>query len=241
MIMSSFNVSGAPLTTDRLNMLAADFSGLVNLEDIITKAFERLKLSERVQNNVALVKSGGMSKGQFDIEFSELVRKEIGRTLGIIRAKAVAKASTAGAGSAAGAVMRRSYKGEYGGNINIGGHRGRLSSRSRVVPPPSGGVSGIHRKRSVKERTRKINAYYGPDRDFILRIFSEGRDSYMATPDGATGRRSMATYGKRGAMSPRWNFVHSMSSDMQQAAEQLGMDLTSWVEKFIEAKYTENK
>jgi len=239
--MNMFGISGAPRTTDRLNMLAADFSGLENLENIMTKAFERLKLSEKVIQNVALMKSGGMTYAQFDMEFSELVRKEIGRTLGILRAKAVAKAASAGAGTASGAVMRRSYKGEYGGNINIGGHRGRMSSRSRIVPAPDGGVSGIRRKRTVKDRTRKINEYYGPDRDFILRIFSEGRDTFMATSDGPTGKRSMATYGKRGAMSPRWNFVHSMGADMQQAAEQLGVDLTSWVENFLETKFIENQ
>ena len=239
--MSMFSVQGAPLTTDRLNMLAADFSGLNHLEEIITKAFERLKLSENVQRNAALVRSGGMSRAQFDLDFSEVVRREIGKTLGILRAKAVAKASGVGAGSAASAVMRRSYKDQYGGNINIGGHRGRMSSRSRLVPPPSGGVSGIRRTRTVKDRTRRINEYYGPDRDFILRIFSEGRDAFMATPEGATGRRSMATYGKRGAMSPRWNFVSAMSSDMQQAAEQLGFDLAQWVESFIDTKFKENQ
>ena len=239
--MSTFNLVGLPQTTDRVNMLVSDFSGLVNLDSIVERALKQISLSDNVQRNVALKKSGAISASDFDASFAEVVRVELGKTLGIIRAKAVSKAAAAGAGSASGAVMRRSYKNEYGGNINIGGHRGRMSSRSRVVPPPDGGKSGIRRVRTVKERTKRINEYYGPDRDFILRIFSEGRDVFRATPEGAVGRRSMATYGVRGAMSPRWNFVNSMQSDMMEAAEQLGFDLTKWVENFIETKFTENQ
>ena len=233
------NIPGLNATNNRIGMLMADFSGLKNLEKHVDEVLRSISLKDNVQQSMSMVRSGAMSREVFDGWMAELVRKEMGKTLAIIRAKAVQKATKAGAGSAASAVMRRTYKDSFGVNINIAGHRGRLSSRTRVVPEPDGGKSGIHRNRSVKPRTQTLREYYGPDRDFILRIFSEGRDVFMATPEGPTGRGSKATYGKRGAMAPRWNFVHSMQSDMQQAAKQLGVDLTGYVEKWIETQFKE--
>ncbi len=197
----------------------ADFSGMKNLEKHVDSVLKSLSLKDNVQQSLSMVRSGAMSREMFDGWMAE--------------------AQQAGAGSAAGSVMRRTYKDSFTSNINIGGHRGRLSRRTRMVPPPDGGKSGIHRNRSVKPRTKTLREYYGPDRDFILRIFSEGRDVFYATPEGPTGRGSKATYGKRGAMAPRWNFVHSMQSDMQQAAKQLGIDLTGYVEKWIETQFNE--
>ena len=236
-LVNSFK--GLNATNRRIGMLMADFSGLNNLEKHVDEILRSLELKDNVQQSISMVRSGAMSREVFDGWMAELVRKEMGKTLAIIRAKAVQKAVKAGAGSAASAVMRRTYKDQFAVNINIAGHRGRLSSRTRVVPEPDGGKSGIHRNRSVKPRTQTLREYYGPDRDFILRIFSEGRDVFMATPEGPTGRGSKATYGKRGAMAPRWNFVHSMQSDMQQAAKQLGVDLTGYVEKWIETQFKE--
>lgn len=233
------NISGLNATNNRIGMLMADFSGLKNLEKHVDSVLKNLSLKDNVQQSLSLVRSGAMSRENFDGWMAELVRKEMGKKLAIIRANAVQKAHDAGAGSAAGAVLRRTYKDSFTVNINIAGHRGRMSSRTRVVPPPDGGKSGIHRNRSVKPRTQTLREYYGPDRDFILRIFSEGRDVFYATPEGPTGRGSKATYGKRGAMAPRWNFVHSMQSDMQQAAEQLGIELTGYVEKWIETQFKE--
>lgn len=233
------SIKGLNVTNNRIGMLMADFSGLDNLEKHVDSVLKSLSLKDSVQQNLSMVRSGSMSRENFDGWMAELVRKEMGKKLAIIRAKAVQKARQAGAGSAAGAVMRRTYKDSFTSNINIGGHRGRLSSRTRIVPPPDGGKSGIHHNRSVKPRTQTLREYYGPDRDFILRIFSEGRDVFYATPEGPTGRGSKATYGRRGAMAPRWNFVHSMQSDMQQAAQQLGMDLTGYVEKWIETQFKE--
>ena len=230
---------GLNATNNRIGMLMADFSGLKNLEKHVDEVLRSLSLKDNVQQSMSMVRSGAMSREVFDGWMAELVRKEMGKTLAIIRAKAVQKAAKAGAGSAASAVLRRTYKDQFAVNINIAGHRGRLSSRTRVVPEPDGGKSGIHRNRSVKPRTQTLREYYGPDRDFILRIFSEGRDVFRATPEGPTGRGSKATYGKRGAMAPRWNFVHSMQSDMQQAAKQLGVDLTGYVEKWIETQFKE--
>ena len=114
-----------------------------------------------------------------------------------------------------------------------------MSSMKRVVDEPNGCKSGIRRARTVKSRTQQLREYYGPDRGFILRILEGGRDVFMATPEGPTGRGSKATYGRRGAIGARNWFFHSMHSDMEQAAQQLGQTLTTAVEKWVEQKFSE--
>lgn len=230
---------GLNVTNRRVEGLMADFSGLVNLEKVVDSVLTRLSKQEASTAMIGMVNAGTISKADFDGWFSELVRKELGRTLGVLRAKAVQKAVEAGAGSAASAVHRRMYKDSYTANINIGGNRKRISNRHRVVPPPDGGKSGIRRPRTVKDRTKKLREYYGPDRDFILRILEEGRDVYMATPEGPTGRRSKATWGKRGSLTPRNWFFHAMKNDMELAAKQLGQTLTGAVETWVNQQFTE--
>ena len=226
-------------TNAKIDGLMADFSGLNNLEQIVDKVLNRMALKENVQQQVRMAKGGNLSMAEFDGWFSQLVRAELGKTLAIVRAKAVQKASTEGkAGSASTAVKRRMYKDDYIGNINIAKNRNRISSRKRVVPPPTGGKSGIRRARTVQKRTQQLREYYGPDRDFILRILEGGRDVYYAKPEGPTGPRSMATYGKRGSMTPR-GFWHNMKQDMELAAQQLGQTLTGQVEKWIEQQFNE--
>ena len=230
---------GLNVTNSRIDGLMADFSGMKSLESIVSKTLTRLSLSDNVNQQVSMVKGGKMSLQDFDGWFSELVRKELGKTLGIVRNKAIAKARAAGAGSASSAVLRRTYRDQYAGNINIAENRKRISSRKRVVPEPNGGVSGIRRPRTVKGRTKQLREYFGPDRGFILRILDEGRDVFYATPEGPTGRRSKATYGKRGSIGPRNFFFHSMKSDMELAAQQLGQTLMGAVENWIEQKFKE--
>lgn len=230
---------GLPVTNNRIEGFMADFSGYVNLDKIVSDTLNRLTLSNSVQAGIRHVKGGIMSKGDFDGWFSEIVSLELRNAIGVLRNKAIEKALRIGAHDAAYAILRRTYRNGYAANINIAGHRGRISSRSRVVDPPTGGKSGIRRERTVKDRTKQLREYYGPDRDFLLRIFSEGRDVFMAKSDGPIGRGSKATYGRRGSMAPRWDFVHSMQGDMQQAAKQLGIDLTGYVEKWLETKFKE--
>lgn len=234
------SVPGLNVTNNRIEGLMADFSGLKSLEKIVDKVLNRLALQPNVAQSMAMVRGGNMSMQEFDGWFSEMVRAELGKTLGIIRNKAIQKARTAGAGSASTAVMRRMYRGEYAANINIAGHRGRISSRNRIVPDPTGGASGIRRERTVKPRTKQLREYYGPDRDFILRILEEGRDVFMATPEGPTGRYSKATYGRRGSMAARNWFFHSMKGDMEMAAQQLGHSLMGAVETWVEQQFTES-
>lgn len=230
---------GLNVTNNRIDMLRADFSGLQNLDRVISSVLNRLSMSEGVNSRVAAVGKGTMSRQEFDGWMSELVRVELGKTLGIVRANAVKKARDAGAGSASSAVLRRMYKSGREGNVNIAGGNRRMSSRTRIVPEPDGGKSGIRRHRSVSPRTQKLREYYGPDRSFVLRILEGGRDVYMAHAEGAMGPGSKATHGRRGAIAPRNWFFHSMRSDMEQAAQRLGYTLTTAVEKWIEQKFNE--
>ena len=227
-----------PKTNTIREGLTADFSGLENLETIVSKVLRRLEATDRVQQQARMVHGGQMTLQDFDGWFSELVRAELGKTLGIIRNKAVQKAQAAGAGSAASAVLRKMYRKEYMGNINILGSKKRISSKVRYDKRQVGGKSGIVRERTERKRTRTINEYYGPDRHFILRFMNTGTDVRVATPEGPTGKRSKATYGNRGSITQK-GFFHSMSSDMEQAARQLGQTLINHVEKWVEQEFKE--
>lgn len=233
---------GLNATNNRINTLMADFSGMVNLEKVVNDVLVKLALQANVNNQVSMVKSGAISMDAFDGWFSEVVRKELGKTLGIIRNKAVAQARSAGAGSAASAILRRQYKDEYKGNINISGNRRRISSNERIVPEPKGGASGIRRIRYVSDRTKQLRKYFGPDRSFVLRFLNEGTDSRTAKTYGPTGRKSRATYGNRGSISPK-GFFHQMQNDMEMAANELGQTLMKHVEKWSEQQFQkiENK
>ena len=224
---------GLSSTNARIDGLMADFSGLQNLEKAVDSVLRKLSLSDKVQANVASTKSGHYTRAQFDMWFAEVVRIELGKVLGIMRNEAVQKASlVAKAGSASSAVLRRMYKGEYAGNINIGGNRGRISSRRRLYEP------GTIKPRHVSQRTRNINEYYGPDRDFILRFLEGGTDVRTAKSFGPTGRGSTASWGNRGSISPR-PFFQSMGSDMEMAAQQLGKTLAGRVEEWIDKAFKE--
>lgn len=227
-------IAGLNVTNNRVGNLMADFSGMKDLEKIVDKVLHRLALQENVQMSAGMVKDGSMSLQDFDGWFSELVRKELGKTLGIIRNKAVEKARRdAGAGSASTAVLRRMYKKEYTANVNIAGNRRRLSNRKRIYIP------GTQKKRSVSDRTRDLNEYYGPDRAFILRMLEGGTDVRTAgNRVGVSGRGSGATYGARGVLGAR-SFFAGVSSDMELAAQQLGRTLTDHVKSWIETEFKE--
>ena len=226
------NIPGLSATNRRIDGLMADFSGLQNLEKMVSSVLKRLELQPNVNQQVQLVRSGTMSRENFDGWFSEVVRQELGKVLGVQRNKAVQKARAVGAGSASSAVLRRMYRKEYGGNINIATPRGRMSSRTRNYQP------GWLKQRHVGDRTRKINEYYGPDRGFVLRFLEGGTDVRTAETYGPTGKGSMASWGRRGAIAPR-SFFHTMQSDMEQAAQQLGHTLTGHVENWIDRKFKE--
>lgn len=216
----------------RIEGLMADFSGLQNLDKAVNSVLEKLKLDASTQTNLSMVRSGSMSKEQFDGWFSELVRVELGKVLAIMRARAVQKAQAAGAGSASSAVLRRMYKDRFGGNINIAESKKRISSRKRMYTP------GKIKPRYVSDRTRQLNEYYGPDRSFVLKFLENGTDVRTAKTYGPTGRGSKASWGARGNIAPR-SFFHGMSSDMEQAAQQLGETLKGHVEKWIEKEFKE--
>ena len=231
--------TGLNATNARINGLMADFSGLRNLEKHVDEVLNRLAYANGTQARIGMVKGGTMSRADFDGWFSELVRVELGKTLAIIRAKAKQKAaSQAKAGSAASGVLWHQAKAGNRGYVGITQPRGRISSRTRIVPEPTGGKSGIRRVRDVSPRTKQLNEYFGPDRHFILRFLEFGTDVRTAKPSGPTGRGSKATYGARGNIAPR-SFMHSVGSDMELAANQLGETLINHVEQFIEKKFKE--
>jgi hypothetical protein len=230
--MAYTSVKGLTVTNNRIDGLMADFSGMVNLEKAVDSVLRKLQLSDRVKQNVSMVRSGSMSMQDFDGWFSEVVRAELGKVLAIMRARAVQKAQAAGAGSASSAVLRRMYKDRFGGNINIAESKKRISSRKRMYTP------GKIKPRHVSERTRQLNEYYGPDRSFVLRFLENGTDVRTAKTYGPTGRGSKASWGARGNIAPR-SFFHGMSSDMEQAAQQLGETLKGHVEKWIEKEFKE--
>ena len=223
---------GLNVTNARVDMLRADFSGLKNLDNIISSVLNRLELQDNVSMQVQMVRSGAMSRANFDGWFAEVVRQELGKVLGVQRAKAMQKARQVGAGSASSAVLRRMYKDQYAGNINIASPRGRISSRTRNYQP------GWLKQRHVGDRTKKINEYYGPDRGFILRFLEGGTDVRTATSYGPKGKGSMASWGARGSIAPR-SFFHGMGADMEQAAQQLGHTLNGYVEKWLVRTFKE--
>lgn len=231
--------SGLRQTDKRIDSLYADFSGMENLERKIYDVLQRLKVQENVTKNVSYVRGGKMSMETFDGWFADLVRVELGKTLGIIRNKAVAKARASGAGSASSAVHRRMYRDAEMGNINIGDNRKRITRKERFVLPPMGGRSGKRRERYVSQRTIQLRKYYGPDRAFVLRFLNEGTPGdRIAQTFGPTGKGSKATWGERGHIAPR-SFFNMMASDMEAAANELGTTLVGMVDKWVEQNFTE--
>ena len=82
------NIPGLNATNNRIGMLMADFSGLKNLEKHVDEVLRSISLKDNVQQSMSMVRSGAMSREVFDGWMAELVRKEMGKTLAIIRAKA---------------------------------------------------------------------------------------------------------------------------------------------------------
>lgn len=220
-------------TNARIDGLRADFSGLENLNEVIISVLKRLESRAEVQMAMGLVQQGAASIESFDGWFEPLVKAELGKVLGIVRARAKEAAIRAGAGDAASAVLRRQYKDELKGNVNILPNGKRISYRTRTYPERTGGASGIRRVRTVSPRTKKLYEYAGPDRGFILRFLEAGTDVRIAKPDGPTGKRSQATYGNRGNIGAR-SFFGPMSTVMEQEAQKMGSRLVNYIEKWID-------
>lgn len=224
-----FGYTSTPLTSNRINMLAADFEGLANLDTIVNETM--MRLAKKNKGLIMAAKNGNISINDLDVTFEQIVRTELGATLGKMRNKAVKAAREGGAGSASVAVSRRMYKDRYAGNINWSPSRKRKSSTRRAYAEGH--------QRDISNRTRELNSYYGPDRDFILRFLNGGTDERYVDPKGATGRGSKASWGRRGAITPR-GFFHQIGADMELAAAELGETIVSRVEKLIN-KAIENK
>ena len=185
-------------------MLNVDVKALVDAEESVLKQLDELYLS--------------------DGEFKDTAQALLWDQLSKVREQAVAIATRAMKNdprNAAHAILRRMYKGRLAGNINIGDNRKRLESESTYVEP-RGGRSGSRRTRSVKGRTEKLRSYQGADRGFILRILGSGRQEFMATGDGPTGRGSMATHGRRGAIAPRTDVMEAVLPIAERTSQELG-------------------
>jgi hypothetical protein len=225
--MMATTLSHLTATNARVESLRADFEGLEKLNDIINDVLKRLQARGEVQQAWST-----MNMQNFDGWFEPIVRKELGKVLGIVRNNAVDKARKADAGSASTAIQRRMYRDRLGGNINFASGGKRITYKKREYTP------GIKKPRHVGDRTKKINEYYGPDRSFILRFLEGGTDIRTATSYGPTGKRSRATYGNRGSIGAR-SFFGSVDADMRTAANQLGTTLVNYVEKWIEEVFND--
>lgn len=211
--------AGLPRSQQRVDMLMADFSGLDHLEDIVNKVLDRLKGSAKWPS--------GMSRETFDATFAEVVRKELGKTLGIIRANAIKKANAVVHSSTATAILRRTYKDQLAGAVHIAGNRTRLSFKKRTYQP------GTIKPRHVSGRTKSLYEYEGLDRAFVLRFLEFGTDVRTAKTFGPTGRHSTATYGRRGSIGAR-DFWGSVNQDVKRAADQMGISLYNYFENWLE-------
>lgn len=220
----SVSFGNAPQTSKVIGTLSADFDGLQKLDDIINAVVKKMLLSDEAKSKRVDVNERRMTMDQFDGWFAPLVRAELGKTLAIMRNKAVSAARRAGAGSASTAVRRRMYKNRWGGNINIYSGK-RISSKKRRYE--------AGHQRTVSQRTRELNEYYGPDRAFILQFLEFGTDERTVEPSGPAGRHSKASWGRRGNITPR-SFFHLLGADMEEAANRMGRTLTDHVEKFIQ-------
>lgn len=213
----------------------ADFSGMEKLEHIVDQVLRRLVLTSEVDRNVNMVRGGNMTIQQFDGWFAPIVRQELGKTLGIIRNKAVKAAREAGAGSASTAVSRRMYKHEYKANVNILGNK-KAMFRKREYPEPTGGKSGIKRYRTVSGRTKKLYEYSGPDRAFVLRFLESGTDVRTANPSGPIGRGSRSTYGNRGSIGAR-SFFGKCDAEAKALSDAMGVQLVQYVERWLDQNF----
>lgn len=186
-------------------MLNVDVKALVDAEESVLKQLEELYLN--------------------DGEFRDAAQSMLWDQLTKMREEAVSIAArnlTNDPRNASHAILRRMYKGRLAGNINIGDNRKRLESDSTYVEP-RGGRTGARRTRTTKGRTEKLRTYQGADRGFILRIvLGSGRGEFMATGDGPTGRGSMATHGRRGAIAPRTDVLDAVIPFAERASQELG-------------------
>lgn len=224
-------------TSGNINFLRAEYEGLEKVNEIITKVLKRLQARADVQQQWSTMQGSNMTMADFDGWFAPLVRKELGKTLAIVRAKAMQKVP-ANAKADASAILRRQYKNDLAGNINILTNKKRISYKTRTYPERTGGASGIRRPRTVSERTKKLYEYSGPDRGFILRFLEYGTDVRTAHSSGPSGRGSKATYGNRGNIGAR-SFFGQVKPEMDAAARELGTTLVNYVEKWIEQIYNE--
>lgn len=102
----------------------------------------------------------------------------------------------------------------------------RNVGKAMAVPPkPTGGRSGIRRKRTRSARTNQLDGYLGADRSFILRMHNQGTTARFAgTRDGKIKRAY------RGQLTAK-RFFDRAESGMKQASKSLVVELEKIIEK----------
>lgn len=215
--------------------MTADFRDLAHVEDEIDKVLRSLIGDKQVQDMQSIVMqrySVRLGKQAFDEWFAEVLAGELHVALTELREAAVDSATRAGAGRAASSVLRSQSGGRYG-KVSIEQRRKRISSVKFNYPMPSGGKSGIRRNRTVSGRT-KMHYELGPlDRQFILNIFSAGTDVRTAMPDGATGRGSKSTHGRRGSIGQR-PILDPVAGKLGSIQHNMAARILSKVQQFFE-------
>lgn len=120
------------------------------------------------------------------------------------------------------------YKKTLGGNISLYNQRstGKRSSYELI----RGGASGILRNRKRSKRTNDINAYYGRDRAFILRMHNQGTTQRIAFTRTRSKNGKTANRGSLRTL----NFFASADGAIKKAAESFSQKLERAI---VEAGY----
>ena len=126
---------------------------------------------------------------------------------------------------------RKAWKGvrlitlKKGKGVIVGLLNPRKAGNFGIPPKPTGGKSGIRRKRKRSARTNQVDGYVGADRSFILRMHNQGTDRRIAgTRDGNIRPAN------RGQLTAR-RFFDRAEAGMQRASQSLAQELGKIIEQ----------
>lgn len=220
------------------NAFAADFSEIQDVEKRINNVLRSLTSDKDVRANMNFAQKRLTVKGAtkaFDEWFATLLAAELHNALTEVREAVVKSAHAKGIGASVGSIQRRQYKGGRGGNVNILRSTKRLSNGKRAPKAPDGGRSGIHRERTISQRTKMHNELGDLDRAFILEALNAGSDVRTAMSSGPAGRHSKATYGNRG-VAPKTGgkmFMSAGEQQMTRSSEEMARHIIDEVQKYF--------
>lgn len=115
-----------------------------------------------------------------------------------------------------------------GKGVVVGLLNPRKAGNAMAVPPrPTGGKSGIRRRRKRSERTNQVDGYRGADRAWLLRIINQGT---VNGPRKAGTRGTLKKLANRGDLSAK-RFFDRAEAAMQQASKSLAAELGKIIDK----------